>query len=235
MHKIEIPEAILARSRGIRGERDLLYPVVDPKRTAHVVVDLQNGFMREGAPVEVPVAREIVDNVNAITGALRAAGGHVIYLRFTYVEGEPFPWTHWYGHVLKPEESAKMKRDFAPGAPDHALWPTLDVQPGDPIVDKSRYSGLVPGTSNLDEVLAALDIETVIITGTVTNCCCESTARDAMQRDFKVIFVTDGNAALTDAEHNATLSSMVALFADLQSTEQLLKTLADSGRMMAAE
>lgn len=228
MHKIEIAPEVLARSKALRGDREVLYPTIDPARTAHVVVDLQNGFMREGAPVEVPVAREIVDNVNAITGALREAGGRIIYLRFTYVEGEPFPWTHWYGHVLKPEESAKMKRDFAPGAHDHALWPDLDVQDGDLIVDKSRYSGLVPGTSKLDEVLEELGIETVIITGTVTNCCCESTARDAMQRDYKVIFVTDGNAALTDAEHNATLGSMVALFADLQSTERLVKTIRDS-------
>ncbi len=235
MHKIQIPEEIVARSKRIRGERDVLYPTIDPSRTAHVVVDLQNGFMREGAPVEVPIAREIVDNVNAITGALREAGGHVIYLRFTYVEGEPFPWSHWYGEVLSPSESEKMKRDFAPGAHDHALWPTLDVQEGDRIIDKSRYSGLVPGTSTLDEALEELGIDTVIITGTLTNCCCESTARDAMQRDKRVIFVTDGNASITDAEHNATLGNMLALFADLQSTERLLQTISDSRQAVAAE
>ena len=56
----------------------------------------------------------------------------------------------------------------------------------------------------------------------MTNCCCESTARDAMQMNYNIIFVADGNAALTDAEHNATLSSMVAIFADVMSAEEVI-------------
>jgi ureidoacrylate peracid hydrolase len=58
--------------------------------------------------------------------------------------------------------------------------------------------------------------------------CCESTARDAMQMNYKVIFVADGNATNTDAEHNATLSNMVRLFADVMMTEELLRFLQSS-------
>jgi ureidoacrylate peracid hydrolase len=58
--------------------------------------------------------------------------------------------------------------------------------------------------------------------------CCESTARDAMQRNYGVIFIADGNAALTDAEHNATLCNMATLFADVMTTEHVLAVIAAS-------
>jgi ureidoacrylate peracid hydrolase len=68
-------------------------------------------------------------------------------------------------------------------------------------------------------------IDTLIVTGTLTNCCCESTARDAMQFNYKVIFVSDANATLSDAEHNATLNNMCALFADVMSTDEVIEVL----------
>jgi nicotinamidase-related amidase len=76
----------------------------------------------------------------------------------------------------------------------------------------------MPGSSDLDDILQMCGIDTLIITGTATNVCCESTARDAMQMNYKVIFVADGNATNTDAEHNATLNNMVRLFANVMTT-----------------
>ena len=81
MHSIDIPEAIFDRVARVRAQRHM-FTEIDPRRTAHVVVDLQNGFMEPGAPVEVPTAREIVPNVNRITQALREVGGTIVYLRF---------------------------------------------------------------------------------------------------------------------------------------------------------
>lgn len=228
MHKVSIPEEILARSAALRGGRDVVFDRIDPARTAHVVVDLQNGFMREGAPVEVATAREIVDDVNRITAALRAAGGTVVYLRYTYDADEPNPWGAWYSALLEESASDILKAAFTPGAHDHALWDGLDVREGDLIVDKTRFSGFTPGTCELHSILQAKGIDTLIITGTLTNCCSESTARDGNQLNYKVIFVTDGNATHTDWEHNATLCNMAAIFADLQSTDRLLQTIADS-------
>ena len=112
------------------------------------------------------------------------------------------------------------------GAPPWQLWPLLDVQPGDLIVDKTRFSAFIPGTCPLDEMLRARGIDTLIITGTLTNCCCESTARDALQQNYKIIFVADGNAAITDAEHNATLCNMATLFADVMTTAEVLAVIA---------
>lgn len=234
MHKIDLPDYIIARAEQLRGARDRLFDISNPERTAHIVVDLQNGFMREGAPVEVPMAREIVPNVNRISAGLRAAGGLVVYLRYTYDPVEPFSWSTWYREMITPGAAESQMDAFAAGAPDHQLWDQLDIADGDQIVDKTRFSGFVPGTSGLSDLLTNAGIDTLIITGTLTNCCCECTARDANQLNYRVIFVTDGNATHTDADHNATLANMATLFADIQSTEQVLANISEAGRSSRA-
>jgi ureidoacrylate peracid hydrolase len=221
MHTIDIPDSILARVNQNRAQRHM-FTALDPRRTAHIVVDLQNGFMEPGAPVEVPTAREIVPNVNRITQALRDAGGTVVYLRFMTDAGALTSWSAFYDYMFSPARRDAMKAAFGPDSHHFALWPQLDVQESDWIVDKTRFSAFVPGACDLDERLRAVGIDTLIITGTLTNCCCESTARDAMQRDYRVIFVSDGNGALTDAEHNATLVNMVTLFADVMTTDEVV-------------
>jgi ureidoacrylate peracid hydrolase len=231
MHKIEIPPEVLARFRQSRGQEHI-FERIDATRTAHIVVDLQNGFMAEGAVIEVPTAREIVPNVNQISAALREAGGTNVFLRYTHDDAEPRPWTTRHTAYLSAEKAAAQKSAFSRGAEAWQLWPTLDVRPGDPIVDKTRYSAFVPGTCALDLLLQARGIETLIITGTATNVCCESTARDAMQRNYQVIFVADGTAAFTDAQHNATLCNMLT-FADVMTTEEVLDVLS-AGKLRGA-
>ncbi len=232
MHKIDIPAEIAARAMRARG-RDHIFERIEAARTAHIVVDLQNGFMAEGAPVEVPTAREIVPNVNRICAALRQAGGTNVFLRYTYDPAESRPWTTRYSEYLSPERSAAHKTTFHRGAELWQLWPLLDVGTNDLIVDKTRFSAFVPGTCALNDMLEARGIDTLIVTGTLTNVCCESTTRDAMQRNYRVIFVADGNAALTDAEHNATLCNMATLFADVMTTAEVLAVLA-AGKLRGA-
>ncbi len=87
------------------------------------------------------------------------------------------------------------------------------------MVEKQRFSAFTPGTSDLNAILREQGIDTVLITGTLTNCCCESTARDAMQHNYRVLIAADANAALTDEEHAATLHNMAFVFADLYSTD----------------
>jgi ureidoacrylate peracid hydrolase len=115
MHKIDIPADVRARSRRARG-RDHVLETIDLARTAHVIVDLQNGFMAEGALVEVPVAREIVPNVNAIVAAVRQAGGLNVFLRYTYDASEPLTWTGQVRHLprqglqRRPQERHQARR-----------------------------------------------------------------------------------------------------------------------------
>src|SRR5207244_10250500 len=92
----------------------------------------------------------------------------------------------------------------------HELWPDLELRPQAELVKKCRYSGFLPGTSDLADRLRARGFDTVLITGTVTNVCCESSARDANMMNFRTIMVSDGNAALTQAEHDASPTAFYA-------------------------
>jgi ureidoacrylate peracid hydrolase len=221
MHKSEIPALVqdyMAKLGPVRCY------ALDPPRTAHVIIDLQNGFCAEGAIAEVPLARAIVPNVNRICAALRAAGGLNVFVRFTVDPQEPQCWTSWHEHQSE-EARAALGAAFAPGALPHQLWPTLDVRPEDLVLDKTRLSALIPGTCALHETLKQRGIEALIVTGTLSNLCCESTARDAMQMGYKVFFVQDGNATWDDSVHNATLGNMAMVFADVVSTEALVARL----------
>ena len=223
--------AILDRLAAMRGGTRNVFGTLDPKRTAHLIVDMQNGFMEEGAPVEVPMAREIVSEVNRLSAAVRAAGGRNYFLRYTTPHGEVPAWPVMWNR-LGPE-GAKVHQDaFTPGAHDWQLWPQIEVEEGDVVLDKHRFSAFTPGTSDLPAMLTADGIDTVIISGTLTNCCCESTARDAMQNNYRVIMAADANAALSDEEHAATLHILGLVFADLRSVSELEGML---GAEVAAE
>lgn len=226
MHEVRIDPGLIERLTAERGGRLHIFDDLDPRRTAHVVIDMQNGFLEAGAPVEVPVAREIVPNVNAISEAVRAAGGTNIFVRFTTPVEALEGWSSFYMRFPAAVREAHQAA-FAPGAHYWQFWPGLEIGDSDLKVDKQRFAAFIPGTCDLHEILQARGVDTLIVTGTLTNCCCESTARDAMQFNYRVIFVSDANAALTDAEHNATLNNMCALFADVMSTGEVVATLAD--------
>jgi ureidoacrylate peracid hydrolase len=227
MHKIEIPEAVLQRVKSRRGEVHV-FEAIEPARTAHIVVDLQNGFMAPGQPVEIATAREIVPNVNRISAALRAAGGLNVFIQYVINPDAKKAWSTWFDHFSSAPFRERLDACFAEGAYGWELWPGLDVAESDLKVPKTRFGAFVPGSSDLDAILRARDIDTLIITGTATNVCCESTARDAMQMNYKVIFVADGNAAASDAEHNATLANMMGRFADVMTTDELVALIGKS-------
>ncbi|MFL6833065.1 MAG: isochorismatase family protein, partial [Xanthobacteraceae bacterium] len=95
----------------------------------------------------------------------------------------------------------------------------------------------IQGSSNLAEILRQRGLDTILVTGTVTNVCCESTARDAMMLNFKTIMVTDGNAAVTDEDHNASLCAFYLMFGDIMSSDMLIGCLTRNARsnLAAAE
>lgn len=225
MHKIAIPQAAVDRVLKRRASLHV-FNELDPARTAHVVVDLQNGFMAPGQPAEIPMAREIVSNVNRISAALRVDGGLVVYIQNTIDAATKEAWSNWFTYMSGERRQASMDAAFAEGSYGHSLWSELDVLPGDLKVKKNRFGAFVPGSSPLHAILQERGIDTVIITGTATNVCCESTARDAMMMNYKVIFVSDGTATYNDEEHNATLGIMLAMFADVMTTDEVVSRLA---------
>lgn len=228
MHPIEIAPELLEQLQSERGGRLHLFEELDPARTAHVIIDLQNGFMEPGAPVEVPVARDIVPNVKLISRAVREWGGQNFFVQFTTPAQALQEWSCFYNR-FDPAGREAHQRAFAPGAHYWQLWPELDVSPRDVKVNKGRFAAFIPGTCDLHSLLQQRGIDTLIVTGTVTNVCCESTARDAMQLNYKVVFVSDGTAAFSDRAHNATLENMWLMFADVMTTEEVIATIARSG------
>jgi len=219
MHQVQIPQDLLERAIARRGALEV-HPQIEPRRTALLVIDLQNAFLAEGQPAELPFAREIVGNVNRIADSLRRAGGTVVWIKHTNAEAAGSPWPRFM--EFSAGWGQALNDALRPGSEGHALYPELQVEDGDEIVPKNRFSALIQGSSDLHERLQAKGIDTLIVTGTITNVCCESTARDAMMLNYKVHFISDANAARTDAEHNGTLANMLLWFADVRSTESVI-------------
>jgi ureidoacrylate peracid hydrolase len=225
MHQADILDEVRERVTRNRGGVAVFNSLI-PHQTAHIVVDLQNGFMDHGQVAETPMARTIVPNVNRISATLRAAGGCVVFTQHTADAEAIRTWSVYFEHFLGPERRARFIDSFTPGSPGHALWPDLDVARQDLVVLKRRFGAFVPGSSDLHARLQERGIDTLIISGTLTQVCCEATARDAMMMNYKVFFITDACATLTDAEHGGTLSAMAHIFCDVRDTQSMLGLIA---------
>jgi ureidoacrylate peracid hydrolase len=229
MHKFAMPGDVVDRVVKRRGRRHA-YTAIDPRRTALIVIDLQNAFMLPGVAHSLcEAAPAIVPNVNRLAEVLRAAGGTVVWIRTTHSEQSLQEWSHYYDELNAPASKQRRIDALSPGSRGHAFWSGLAIAPADLVVDKARYSAFIQGSSTLDRQLRARGIDTVLITGTVTNVCCESTARDAMMLNFKTIMVSDGNAAHNDQEHANSLVAFFLNFGDVQTTDEVI------GHLRAAE
>jgi ureidoacrylate peracid hydrolase len=220
MHRVSIPDRVLAE---IRRQRENLYRFerLAGPRTALVVIDMQNFFMLPGMPVEVPMARDIVPNVNRLAAATREAGGTVAWVQMT-LDGQRETWSVFFQGDTRRDTGEELTR----GTHAHALHADLRVAADDLVVEKSRYSAFIQGSSTLDERLRERGVDTLVIAGTLTNVCCESSARDAMMLNYRVVFVSDANAAVTDEDHNATLATIFRVFGDVRSTDDVIGLLA---------
>ncbi|MEJ8572779.1 isochorismatase family cysteine hydrolase [Microbaculum marinum] len=220
-----ISQHIIDRVVARRG-RLHLFDTLDAARTAMVVIDMQKTFCEPGAPAEVPGSRDIVDTINRLAEGLRRAGGTVIWCTHANIgTGTGSDWRNFFDYFVADDVRSRTIESLSPGGSGQDIWPDLKVEDGDIRLFKNRYSALVPGSSQLERVLRSLDIDTLLICGTKTNVCCESTARDAMMMDFKVVMVSDGTAALSDAEHQATLENIIQQFGDVMSTDEILERL----------
>ena len=105
------------------------------------------------------------------------------------------------------------------------MYPALEPAPADLRVKKITYSPFIAGSSDLHALLQQRGIETILIAGTVTNTCCELSARDAMMLDYRVVMISDANAALTDEAHAATLNSFLGSFGDVMTSDEVIQRL----------
>jgi ureidoacrylate peracid hydrolase len=227
MNGVTFPPSIIQRVVARRGSEHI-FSDLDPKRTALVVIDLQNAFMDDEVGHAVcPAARDIVPNVNQLASAVRASGGAVFWIKNTFDQTCLTEWSVMQD-ISTPAMRAKRAAAMSEGTKGHDLWPTLDVRPEDEIVRKYRFSAFLPGASDLPARLRGRGFDTVLITGTVTNVCCESSARDAMMSNFRVVMISDGNAATTQAEHEASLTAFYLTFGDVMDTAMVAGLLTRS-------
>jgi ureidoacrylate peracid hydrolase len=233
MHELDIPQWVTDRVIAKYG-REHVYEDLDPGKTALCVIDMQNAFMLpEVAYALTPMAASIVPNINRLAAAVRETGGTVVWVILTFDEQSIEEWSTLF-HMCGPERSARRRIALTEGHKGHELWHELDVRPGDLTVSKRRYSAFLQGASDLPEVLRQRGLDTVLIAGTVTNVCCDSSARDAMQLNFKTVMVTDGNAALTDEEHNWALINFYNSLGDIMSTDKVIACLRANARKALA-
>ena len=162
------------------------YPIVSG-RTAMLVVDMQNDFVREGAAIEVPSARAMVPRLNRLLDVCRAHRIPVIYIRHV-IRGAGID----AGRLADHHEAIRNNKAVVAGTPNVEIYEGLRPHVGDLMVSKPRYSAFY--ATDLEVILRSKGIDTLIIGGTMTNVCCDSTAREAFSRDYKVIFLSDGTA-----------------------------------------
>jgi ureidoacrylate peracid hydrolase len=228
-----IPDEIVKRVVERRGSEHC-FAELDPAKTALVVIDLQHAFMNDAVGHAVcPAARDIVPAVNRLANAVRRTGGGVFWVRMTHEDHCLDDWSVAF-EIATPAARQKRIAALTKGSLGWQLWPDLDVKPEDEIVDKYRYSGFLPGTSELADRLRARGFDTLLITGTVTNVCCESSARDAAMLNFRTVMVSDGNAASTQAEHEASLTAFYNVFGDVMDTDMIIAALERGGAARAA-
>jgi ureidoacrylate peracid hydrolase len=223
MHKVNVRQEIVDRVLARRG-RYHWFDELDPRRTALVIIDMQELFCAPGAPAEVPGSRDIVEPINTLTEQLRKIGVPVIWvLHANSQSGGRSDWELFFNYIVADDVREKTKQSLAPGR--QQVWSGLTVDAADTKVVKNRYSALIPGSSGLERLLRSLDIDTLLVAGTKTNICCEATARDAMMLDFKVVMVCDCCAALSDDEHRAALENMIQQFGDVMTGDEVLERL----------
>ena len=224
-HNIEIPDYVIERIMAKRGKLEV-FDRFEAAKTAFLVIDMQNFYV-----AEVDTAISIVPNINRIATACREKCIPVIWVIMTVADkvGAPSQWRLYHEYFFTDAKGRNHLTQLSEGHKGHELYPDLDVKDGEQIVHKKRFSPFIVGSSDLHDRLQEKGIENLIVAGTATNMCSESTARDAMMLDYKVVMVGDANAARYDDDHLAGLTSFYQSFGDVRSTDDCINILLNDG------
>jgi nicotinamidase-related amidase len=181
-------------------------------KTALLTIDMQKEYFEDGRPLKVPEGQAVLANVIQLQNAARKAG---------------IPLVHVQHYSLDPDSST-----FAQGSPFSALLEETAPVGKERLVVK-RYPSAFADT-DLDGQLQELGVDTVIITGLMSFMCCDTTARDAHSKGYKVLYVEDATAAIDLGDipaaevHKVTVAVQGFMFSEVVTTEEALKLLADS-------
>jgi len=183
-----------------------------PTESALIVIDMQRYFLEPASHAFIPMATEIAGNVRSLVEEYHRLELPVIFTKHALLRSEsPGMMASWWGDSLYVDDEMS------------AVSPTLRVEKGDAVVRKTKYNAFA-GT-DLEGVLRRRGARSVLITGVMTHLCCETTARDAFVRDFKVFFVIDGTATRSEDLHVASLKTLTDGFAIPVTTKEVRRWL----------
>ena len=213
-HPSGIPDRIVEKVVARRG-RLHAFDTIDPKTTALVVIDLD-----EATVVDDDTWQRIIATVNALAVAVRDSGGTVAWV-LSRMERMP----RHFSVILGTELASRYFNDGQRDGRGTRLWHGLEREPADLIAVKSGASAFFPGKCNLKDQLDARGIDTVLIAGAVTNICCESSARDAAELEYKVVLISDALSGHAHGLHDATLATFYRIFGDVRPSDEIIRLL----------
>jgi len=198
--KIDL-EKILKELKPYRERKAL----VNPNHAALLVIDMQNYFHQ--------IVQPILDNIQKVIQASRRKNIPVIFTQHGHTDAASDGGTlgEWWGQVI------------LEGTKDWKFIPEMKIESKDIILPKKRYSAFYE--TDLEKILRSKGIQDLILSGVMTNLCCETTARDAFMRDYRVFFLIDGTSTGKEDHHLATLKNLGYGFAYLITCEELIKSL----------
>lgn len=186
---------------------------LNPTRAALMVVDMQTFFLDPASPSFTCGGLAILPNLKRLISHFRSAHLPVIYTRHVHHPdlidaGLMADW--WAGMCVE-------------GTPESEVHPALHPLSSEKVILKHRYSAFY--NTDLETVLRCMKVEDLVITGIMTNMCCESTARDAYFRDQRVFFLADGTGSITEEMHLASLLNLAFGFAWVTSCDEVLSRI----------
>jgi len=215
-HPSGIPQKIVNKVVARRG-RLHAFESLAPEATALVVIDLDESSVQAD-----PVSQSMIAAVNALAAAVRAAGGVVAWV-LSRMDAMPKHFSAILGEAL----AEKYFNDGHAGGGTR-LWAGLHMVREDVRATKSGASAFFPGKCDLKAQLDAHGIDTVLIAGLVTNICCESSARDAAELEYKVILISDALSGHAHGLHEATLATFYRIFGDVRPSAEVIGLLQES-------
>jgi ureidoacrylate peracid hydrolase len=191
---------------------------INPKQAALLVIDMQNDFINKGSMVYTPMAEAIVPNLKRLISTCRKAKIPIIYTAHVHqdpkVDGGMT--AEWWPEL-------RDKKVLVAGSKGAEIHSEIVPKPNEKIIYKHRYSAFY--NTDLEIILKGLDVTDLIISGVMTNICCESTTRDAFFRDFRIFFLADGTGSIDDDLHLGTLRALAYAFAYVTTVKEIIKEI----------
>jgi len=198
-----------------------------PEKAALLVIDMQQFSCAPKHGVQFPGLAATVDRINALVDACHDQGVPVIWVRHSFRVSETGDDAGLYPLFHK----QPLSRGMFDAGPDTALYPAMHYDAAvDHVVFKNRYSAFAATNAELPDLLRRLAVEQLWVAGVVTNVCVESTARDAMQRDYEVIMVADAVTSPFALAHAVTLLNFRVFFGDVRNMDEIISAMGIRGK-----